>query len=114
MDEEFRTQTFRKGVDFGVEVGEPVYAVAPGEVRLAGWFRGYGNLAIVDHGDAYFTVSGHLDEIRVEVGDRVEAGDQIATAGETGSLSGPRLYFEIRRGGEALDPTEWLQLLPER
>jgi murein hydrolase activator len=114
IDGEFRTETFRKGVDFAVEVGESVYAVADGEVRFADWFRGYGKLVILDHGDDYFSVSGHLDEIEVSVGNRLQAGDRIGTAGETGSLGGPRLYFEIRRGGEALDPAEWLRLLPER
>jgi len=114
LDEEFRTETFRKGVDFAVQVGEPVYAVADGDVRFAGWFRGYGKLVILDHGEDYFTVSGHLDEIEVAVGQRVRAGDRLATAGDTGSLAGPRLYFEIRRGAEALDPADWLRLLPGR
>ena len=114
LDDEFRTQTFRKGVDFAVEIGDPVYAVAEGQVRFAGWFRGYGKLVIIDHGEDYFTVSGHLDEIDVEVGDQVRGGDRIGVAGETGSLSGPRLYFEIRKGSGALDPAEWLRLVPER
>jgi septal ring factor EnvC (AmiA/AmiB activator) len=114
LDEEFRTETFRKGVDFEVEIGDPVSCVADGEVRFAGWFRGYGQLVIVDHGEDYFTVSGHLDEIDVEVGDRLRSGDRIGRAGETGSLSGPRLYFEIRRGSGALDPADWLLPLPER
>jgi len=114
LDEEFRTQTFRKGVDFAVEVGEPVYSVAAGEVRFADWFRGYGKLVILDHGDDYFTVSGHLEDIDVEVGDQVQGGDRIGVAGETGSLSGPRLYFEIRKGSGALDPADWLLPVPER
>ncbi len=113
VDAQYRTETFRKGVDFGAQTGDPVYAVADGTVRFAGWFRGYGKLVILDHGDDYFTVSGHLDAIAVEVGDRVRAGDTLGSAGETGSLSGPRLYFEIRHGGQALDPAEWLRLLPE-
>jgi septal ring factor EnvC (AmiA/AmiB activator) len=113
-DEEFRTQTFRKGVDFEVEIGEPVYAVAGGEVRFADWFRGYGKLVILDHGEDYFTVAGHLDAIEVEIGDGVRGGDRIGRAGETGSLSGPRLYFEIRQGSRALDPADWLLRLPER
>ncbi len=112
VDEEYRTQTFRKGIDFAVSAGEPVYAVAAGVVRFADWFRGYGRLVILDHGDDYFTVSGHLDEIRVRVGDHVAAGDPIGTAGETGSLAGPLLYFEVRRGSEALDPAGWLRLAP--
>ena len=114
VDEELRTQTFRKGVDFEVEIGEPVYAVAAGEVRFADWFRGYGKLVILDHGADYFTVSGHLEAIEVEVGDRVRGGDRVGRAGETGSLSGARLYFEIRNGSRALDPADWLLRVPER
>jgi septal ring factor EnvC (AmiA/AmiB activator) len=114
LDDEFRTQTFRKGVDFAVEVGDPVYSVAEGEVRFAGWFRGYGKLVIIDHGEDYFTVLGHLEEIDVEVGHQVRGGDRIGVAGETGSLSGPRLYFEIRKGSGALDPAQWLLPVPER
>jgi septal ring factor EnvC (AmiA/AmiB activator) len=114
VDAEYRTETFRKGVDFAVERGEPVYAVAAGEVRFAGWFAGYGRMVILDHGDGYFTVSGHLDEIGVELGRVLAAGDPLGSAGETGSLTGARLYFEIRRGAEALDPAEWLRLAPER
>jgi septal ring factor EnvC (AmiA/AmiB activator) len=113
LDAEYRTETFRKGVDFAVERGEPVYAVASGTVRFAGWFAGYGRMVILDHGDGYFTVSGHLEEIEPEIGAVLVAGDRIGSAGETGSLTGPRLYFEIRRGAEALDPAEWLRLAPE-
>ncbi len=109
VDAEFRTETFRKGVEFGATLGQPVRAVGDGEVRFAGWFRGYGKLVIVDHGDQYFTVAGHLDQIGVQVGDAVRAGDVIGSAGETGSLGGALLYFEIRRGSEPLDPLEWLQ-----
>jgi len=62
---------------------------------------------IVDHGESYFTVSGHLAHIGVEVGQEVAEGAAIGTVGESGSLVGPRLYFEIRRGEEALDPADW-------
>jgi septal ring factor EnvC (AmiA/AmiB activator) len=113
LDAEYRTETFRKGVDFAVQRGEPVYAVAAGEVRFADWFVGYGRMVILDQGDGYFSVSGHLDEFRVDVGSVLAAGDPIGAAGETGSLSGPRLYFEIRHGAEALDPADWLHLAPE-
>jgi len=113
IDAQYRTETFQKGVDFAVEVGEPVYAIAAGEVRFADWFRGYGRMLILDHGDGYFTVSGHLEAIDVAVGQRVVAGDRVGSAGETGSLSGPRLYFEVRQGADAVDPAEWLELAPE-
>ncbi len=108
VDEEFRTETFRKGVEFAAGAGEPVLAVAPGEVRFTGWFRGYGKIVILDHGDRFFTVHGHLEEVDVDVGQGVGAGDRIGTVGETGSLTGPKLYFEIRQGGEAVDPAGWL------
>jgi septal ring factor EnvC (AmiA/AmiB activator) len=111
VDSEFRTQTFRSGVVFEAAAGLPVRAVAAGRVRFAGWFRGYGRLVILDHGSGYYTVSGHLGELGVGVGDPIERGAQIGTVGDSGSLSGPRLYFEIRRGAEALDPTEWLSEL---
>ena len=109
IDDEFRTATFLKGVDFAVEVGDPVYGVADGYVRFAGWLGGYGRMLIVDHGDEYFTVFGHLDRIDAEVGDRLARGEPIGAAGDTGSLSGPRLYFEIRKGSQALDPALWLR-----
>jgi len=112
VDDEFRTETFRKGVDFAAAAGAPVRAVAPGEVRFAGWFRGYGRIVILDHGDGYFTVSGHLEAVEVAVGELVGEGDDLGTVGETGSLSGPRLYFEIRQGAEPLDPAEWLERAP--
>lgn len=107
LDEEFRTETFRKGVEFDAALGTAVAAVAPGEVRFADWFRGYGKIVILDHGDDYFTVSGHLSRIDVDVGDRVAEGDPIGKVGETGTLSGPSLYFELRRGAEPIDPAAW-------
>lgn len=109
VDPEFRTETFRTGVEFEAAGGETVRAIAPGVVRFAGWFRGYGRLVIVDHGDDYFSVMGHLAEIFVEVGDSVQEHATLGSVGDTGSLSGPSLYFEIRQGGEALDPQDWLQ-----
>ena len=109
VDAEFLTQTFHSGLVFDAPLGTPVEAVAAGSVRFAGWFRGYGRLVILDHGDGYFTVSGHLDHLGVEVGDVVAARQAIGSVGETGSLSGPRLYFEIRQGAQAQDPAGWLR-----
>jgi septal ring factor EnvC (AmiA/AmiB activator) len=109
IDEEFFTETYRSGVVFGAQLGDPVRAVAAGHVRYAGWFRGFGRLVILDHGDSYFTVSGHLSEMYVDVGARVGRGDTIGAVGETGSLTGPQLYFEVRLGADPLDPTDWLQ-----
>ncbi|NRA08224.1 MAG: peptidoglycan DD-metalloendopeptidase family protein [Myxococcales bacterium] len=108
VDAESRTVTFRKGVDFEVPEGSDVQAVASGLVRYAGRFRGYGLVVILDHGDRYFSVYAHLSRIDVEVGARLAGGEHLGASGETGSLSGPHLYFEIRRGAEALDPRVWL------
>jgi len=108
VDSEYQTSIFRSGVELGAGAGDSVHAVALGQVRFAGWFRGYGKIVIVDHGDGYFTVSGHLADIYVEVGDAIAAGDTLGTVGETGSLSGPSLYFEVRQGGSPLDPADWL------
>jgi septal ring factor EnvC (AmiA/AmiB activator) len=110
VDAEFLTEVFHKGVDFGAERGTEVRAVAAGVVRFAGWFRGYGRMVILDHGERFFTVHGHLEELRVEVGDAVSAGDAVGTVGDTGSLTGPRLYFEVRQGGQAVDPRGWLRV----
>ncbi|MEB2344821.1 MAG: peptidoglycan DD-metalloendopeptidase family protein [Deltaproteobacteria bacterium] len=112
VDEQFLTEVFHKGVDFGATRGSEVRAVAAGIVRFAGWFRGYGRMVILDHGERFFTVHGHLDELRVEVGDVVEAGRVLGTVGDTGSLTGPRLYFEVREGGQAVDPRRWLRAAP--
>jgi septal ring factor EnvC (AmiA/AmiB activator) len=109
VDSEFLTETFHAGVVFEAPLGTPVQSVAAGRVRFADWFRGYGRLVILDHGDGYFTVSGHLDALEVDVGDVLQPRQVIGTVGETGSLSGPRLYFEIRQGAQALDPRDWLQ-----
>jgi len=110
VDTEFKTETFQSGVEFDAPLGVAVEAVAAGQVRFAGWFRGYGKLVILDHGDEYFTISGHLADIRVDVGDAVESRGVIGTVGDTGSLAGPRLYFEVRHGREPEDPRKWLRL----
>jgi septal ring factor EnvC (AmiA/AmiB activator) len=108
VDPEFQTTTFRSGVDFAAEAGASVRSVAGGIVRFAGWFRGYGRIVIIDHGDGFHTISGHLDEIYVKVGTKIEDGESLGTVGETGSLGGPSLYFELRRDGEPVDPEPWL------
>ena len=113
VDADYRTESFSKGIRFEAPLGRPVRAVASGRVRYAGWFRGYGRLVVLDHGDDYFTVSGHLSELEVEVGDAVSGGAPVGRVGDTGSLVGPRLYFEIRRGGQPLDPAVWLRALDE-
>jgi septal ring factor EnvC (AmiA/AmiB activator) len=104
----FRTVTVQNGVDIAVPRGEPVRAVAPGRVVHAGWFKGYGNLVIVDHGDGFHTLVAHLDSMTAAAGEDVEAGTPLGTAGDSGSLKGPGLYFELREKGRPVDPRAWL------
>jgi septal ring factor EnvC (AmiA/AmiB activator) len=63
---------------------------------------------IIDHGEGYYTLSGHASSLLKAVGEDVRAGDVVALVGDTGSLKGPCLYFEIRQRGKPLDPLEWL------
>jgi septal ring factor EnvC (AmiA/AmiB activator) len=104
----FNTVTVQKGVDIGARQGDPVRAVAPGRVAHAGWFRGYGNLVIVDHGGGWHTLVAHLGSMRTAMGEEVVAGSLLGTVGDTGSLKGPYLYFEIREKGKPVDPVAWL------
>jgi septal ring factor EnvC (AmiA/AmiB activator) len=105
----FNTVTVQKGVDIRAAEGQPVHSVGPGTVVYAGWLKGYGNLVIVDHGGGYHSLYAHLKDPGVDVGAEVQEGEQIATVGDTGSLKGSYLYFEIRKQGQALDPLPWLE-----
>jgi septal ring factor EnvC (AmiA/AmiB activator) len=104
----FNTVTFQKGIDLRAPEGTPVIAVGPGKVVHAGPFRGYGNLVIVDHGDGYHSLYAHLARIDAAVGTELDEGKPVGTVGETGSLKGPYLYFEIREKGKPVDPKGWL------
>jgi septal ring factor EnvC (AmiA/AmiB activator) len=105
----FGTETFRRGVDIEADEGSPIRAVYAGMVLYRGQLKGYGNLIILDHGAGYYTLYAHASEILVEEGDRVRAGQAIGRVGETGSLEGPRLYFEVRYQGRPEDPEQWLR-----
>jgi septal ring factor EnvC (AmiA/AmiB activator) len=105
----FGTRTFRNGIDIDVAEGTSIVAVYAGRVLYTGWFRGYGNLIIVDHGSGYYTLYAHAAEVKVKEGDEVTQGQTIGTVGDTGSLQGPRLYFEVRYDGKPQDPARWLQ-----
>jgi murein hydrolase activator len=89
--------------------GGDVRAIYDGRVDYSGWLKGYGQIIIINHGSRYFSVSAHLSARFLEQGDLVKGGDVIGEAGESGSLSGPGLYFELRKAGETLDPLAWLK-----
>ena len=105
----FGTRTFRNGVDIEASEGTDVGAVYAGHVLYTGWFKGYGNLIILDHGNDYYTLYAHVAEIQVREGDDVKQGQRIGTVGDTGSLAGARLYFEVRHKERPLDPEQWLR-----
>jgi len=105
----FGTRTFRNGVDIEAVEGRDVAAVFTGHVVYTGWFKGYGNLIILDHGNEYFTLYAHVAEIMVKEGEDVRQGQRIGSVGDTGSLTGPRLYFEVRYQGKPQDPEQWLR-----
>ncbi len=100
----------KRGVFIKGEAGAEVKAVYDGRVEYAGWLKGYGLIVIINHGSRYFTVSAHLSEVRCRKGQLVEQGQVIGLAGETESLLGPGLYFELRRAGEPLEPLAWLKV----
>ena len=108
VDSQLNTVTFQKGIEISTKWGEEIKAIYEGKILYADWFKGYGNIIIIDHGDSYYSLSAHLSKIFKSVGDRVEAGEVIALAGDTGSLKGPCLYFELRHHGKPLNPLQWL------
>jgi septal ring factor EnvC (AmiA/AmiB activator) len=89
--------------------GSAVHAVYHGRVVYADWLSGLGLLIIIDHGDGYLSLYGHNERLYKEVGERVTAGDTIATVGDSGGRSTPALYFEIRRAGRPVDPRPWFK-----
>jgi len=106
---EYDTYIFKKGIEVRAALGSDIRAVEAAEVVFADWFKGLGLVAILKHGGDYYSVYAHLADIRVKLGDRVARGQVIATLGDTGTSSGPSLYFEIRKGSEALDPLKLLR-----
>ncbi len=110
----FRTVTVQNGLEIEALIGTSVRAVYDGEAVFASWFQGYGTLLIVSHPHKVHSLYGHLSEIKVREGDTVRRGDEIALVGDTGSLTGPSLYFEIREDGQPVNPEEWLVEPPKR
>ncbi len=106
----FNVVTPNNGIDIAVPVGTAVKSVAKGRVDYTSDdYASYGQIVIINHGDSYYTLYAHLSEIQVSVGQEVTAGQMIGRSGDTGSLKGAVLHFEVRRGGTALNPEDWLQ-----
>ncbi|MGA6926691.1 MAG: peptidoglycan DD-metalloendopeptidase family protein, partial [Desulfosarcina sp.] len=108
-DNKFNVTHFQSGINIKADRGEPIRAVYSGQTLFSSWFKGFGNMIILDHGDHYYTVYAHLEEQFKTKGDPVEAGEVIATVGDTGSLIGAGLHFEVRHHGKPLNPLGWIK-----
>ena len=104
------TVTMNNGIDISAPVGTPVHVVAKGRVDYTSEdFGTYGQMVVVNHGDGYYTLYGHLSTISVTTGVEVVPGQIVGYSGDTGSLKGPILHFEVRKGAQSLNPETWLK-----
>ena len=103
------TITENTGIDIAVKEGTEVVSVLTGRVTSITWIRGFGNTVIIDHGNGYYSVYTHLSEIFVTPAETVSTGQKIASVGETGSLEGSELHFEIWHDREKQNPLLWLK-----
>ncbi len=100
---------FHPGVDIHANYGDPVHAAGDGVVTRAGWAGRYGKLVVIDHGSGITTYYAHLSEIEVIVGQEVRRGQVIGAVGETGRANGPHLHYEVRQGGNPVNPYIFLK-----
>lgn len=100
-------QKTHTGMDIASNQGTAVYASDGGSVTLAGWNGGYGNCIMIDHGNGYVTLYGHLSSISVSVGQTVSQGNTIGAVGSTGNSTGPHLHFEVLQNGTRIDPEQF-------
>jgi septal ring factor EnvC (AmiA/AmiB activator) len=105
----FGTTTFNPGIDISAPYGTDIKAVARARVDYASWLAGLGNCIILNHGAGYYTIYAHASEVFVNVGQEVSTGQVIGKVGDSGSIKGSCLHFEVRKGKQALDPTAWLR-----
>lgn len=105
----YRWGVLHAGIDVANSIGTPIYAVSDGVVIDAGPTAGYGMWVKLRHADGTVTLYGHVNTTLVSIGERVMAGDQIATMGNRGFSTGPHLHFEVLlNGSERIDPVPWL------
>ena len=100
-------QSTHTGLDIGASHGATIVASDGGTVTTAGEKGGYGNCVMIDHGNGYYTLYGHMSSIAVSVGQSVSKGDTVGYVGSTGVSTGPHCHFEIRVNGVCTDPAPW-------
>jgi murein DD-endopeptidase MepM/ murein hydrolase activator NlpD len=105
---EYPDTEFHNGLDIVNDYGAPIYATAAGVVVDAGWYYGYGERVVIDHGNGLQTWYGHASQILVDVGQVVKKGQEIATVGSTGFATGPHCHYQIDLWGRPIDPTPYL------
>lgn len=103
----FKTKRLHAGIDIPAPTGQPIFAAAAGTIIGAGPYGGYGNAVVIDHGGGLSTVYAHQSRLGTTVGETVEAGETIGYVGSTGYSTGPHLHFEVRTGGQPVDPLAW-------
>ncbi len=108
-DPQFNTPIFRSGTYIQSGSDSAAKAVYAGKVVFAEWFKGYGQLVILNHGDGYHTLYGSLSEIFASVGDIIKEKQIIGRVGNSGIVNSPGVYFELRYKGKPLDPLQWLR-----
>lgn len=106
---EFAAEVFHNGIDIGAPLGQEIKSVEKGTVVFAERFAGYGRMIIVDHGERYYTVYAHLSEMLKKTGDSVKRGEPLGLVGDSDSLAGAKLYFELRKDGRSVDPLPWFK-----
>jgi len=109
-DKQYDVYIVHNGINIRTKKGTPVRAVYSGKVLYIGSLAGYGNLIIVGHGESYHSVYGHMGRIFTQVGKKVRKGQILGKSGDSGSIVGAALYFELRHGGKAIDPAAWFRL----
>ena len=105
-----RRRQMHHGIDFAIDYKTTVEATADGIVKKAGHIGAYGRTVVVDHGNGYQTLYGHLSKITVKVGDTICRGERLGLVGSTGRSTGPHLHYEIRSDDKAIDPSTLLEL----
>lgn len=107
-DPRFDTPVFRNGIYIKTAPDADAKAVFGGKVIFSDWFKGFGQLIIINHGGGYHSLYGNLSQIFSHAGDIIKSDQVIGKVGTSGILNAPGLYFEIRYKGKPLDPTQWL------
>lgn len=106
---DFNSFTFSKGLVIAAPIGTEIRSIYEGTVIFADYFKGYGNMIIVDHGGGYFSLYAYASRITRKVGAEIAKGDTVAVVGDVDSAKGPALYFEIRHQGKPVDPSGWVR-----